>query len=169
MAPHIKLLGILLILYWSCWFPIRKSYHFHQKIICPYNWYIPIKTKIYDKRTYSIHFFPCQIKTRCMNTCTQRLTEVYRYPSLFIAKYSLVWTPWIATTRRPTGMRLNRAEISKNVKMLQFQFDSSPMYSTGTPGFLKSVETQWVQKYANVALFFFLCIWLLIIFAYLGL
>lgn len=44
----------------------------------------------------------------------------------------------------------------KNVKMLQFQFDSSPMYSTGTPGFLKSVETQWVQKYTNVALFFFL-------------
>lgn len=113
MALHTKLLGTLLILYWSCWFPIRKNYHFHQKIICPYNWYIPIKTKIYDKRTYVIHFFLCQIKTRCMNTCTQRLTEVYRYPSLFIAKYSLVWTPWIATTRRPTGMRLNRAEISK--------------------------------------------------------
>lgn len=37
------------------------------------------------------------------------LTDVYRYPSLFIARYNFVWTPWIATTRKPTGMRLNKA------------------------------------------------------------
>lgn len=141
---YTKHLGILLILYWPCWFSIRKSYHFHQKIICPYNWYIPKKPQNLWQKNIHHTFFSCQMKTRCMNTYTQRLTEVYRYPSLFIAKYSLVWTPWIATTRRPTGMRLNRAEISKNIKMLQFQFDSSPMYSTVTPGFLKSVETQWV-------------------------
>lgn len=29
---------------------------------------------------------------------------------MFIARYSLVWTPWMATTRSPTGIRLNTAE-----------------------------------------------------------
>lgn len=38
------------------------------------------------------------------------LTEVYRYPSLFMARYKPVFAPWIATIRRPTGIKLNCAK-----------------------------------------------------------
>lgn len=45
------------------------------------------------------------------------LTDVYRWPSAFIAMYKPVFTDWIATIRRPTGMRLNSAgEISNRIK-----------------------------------------------------
>lgn len=37
------------------------------------------------------------------------LTEVYRWPSPFMAMYNPVFTDWMATTLRPTGMRLNKA------------------------------------------------------------
>lgn len=36
---------------------------------------------------------------------------------MFIARYSLVWTPWMATTRSPTGIRLNTAEDAHREQM----------------------------------------------------
>lgn len=63
---------------------------------------------------------PALTLTTCrvlMGTMQQdALTEVYRWPSPFMAMYNPVFTDWMATTRRPTGIRLNKAGKKKKTR-----------------------------------------------------